>query len=426
MQLEKELPKKVIQIINSIPETTPLNQSDFLIEALTVFSQNPIFRKALNSIHNIKDCSYTYIDKNNGRLDFVIRLSQIEGRFDADLGIGIHNVGTELCSLELNIICADEILYNLPINTVEEVYKIRYLKPEEYKPPKGAKIIFTPYLDRLFFAFLKNCYFMANYSPLEKAPVNITQIISYDSAKASKSYPEYLPNPADAKRLKVKQHCGGTQLRTVKWNSDLKGNVLDKEISLDTYFRVLREFRAYKITPQTRGCIIERTEEGKTSGNAHRSSSKRKVTKKVNIPFERLKDLGMIFNEFEKRCMYTEKSKLVAPKVPESYISEKQRLKREDIELLGKKRSFESSKEQIEHGRRPADPSSQKIKFNYLQNQKLKELKHDESIKYRRSRGQVIDLVEEVLNNYPELQEDIVTSTIIQPESQYAMTMTSK
>ena len=427
MQLEKELPKKVIQIIGSLPDSLPSNQSDFVVEALKLLSKNPIFTKALNAIHNIKDCTYSYEDENNGRLDFLIRLSQIEGRFDADLGISIRDVGTESCRLEFNIVCADEILYDLPLNTVEEVYKFRYLKPEEYRPPKGAKIIFTPYLDRLFFAFLKNCYFMANYAPFEEKPVTMTQIISYDSAKAAKSFPEYLPNAADAKKLKVKQHCGGTQLRTVKWSGDLKGNILDKEISLDTYFRVLREYREYKITPQIRGCIIERTEIGKTSGNAHRSSSKRKVTKKVNIPFEKLTDLGIIFMEFEKRCFGSEKSKLVSPKVPETYLNEKRKLQREDKELLGKKRSSESSKEQIEQGRRPADPDSVKIKLNYKQNQKLKELAHDESIRYRRRMGQVIDLVEEVLNTYPELQEDnVVTTTTIQPENLYAVTMTSK
>ena len=427
MQLENKLPKKVIQILDSLPDSLPSNQKDCVEKSIQVLLNNPNFVKALNAVHNIAECQYIFQDENNGILHFPIRLSQKEGRFDAEMEISMQYVGTELEECNVDIMCTDEIFYNLPLNTVQEVDKFRRLKPEAYKAPKGSKFIYTAYLDRVFFAFLKNYYFMASYSPSNKNPVTITEIMSYDSAKAAKSYPEYLPDSAEASRLKVKQHIGGTQTRKVEWNFDSLGRILDKTISMDTYFRVLREYREYKITPQIRGCIIERTEEGKMSGNTHRSSSRRKVTKKVNIPFDRLTSLGMIATEFEKRCVRSEKSKLVAPEVPEYYLNEKLRLRREDKALLGKKRSPESSKEQIEQGRRPADPGSIKIKLNYLQNQKLKELKHDESIRYQRSMGHSIDLLEEVLNTYPELQEDnVVTTTTIQPEKLYAVTMTTK
>jgi len=408
MQLEMDKFNKVQQILNSLPKFIPSKNKESIREALQVFCANPNFTKVLDSVHNINE-GFCDSEKENSIITLPIRLNQPEGQFDAELELLVHEDNAPTLDVGLNIVCADQILYDIPLNIADEVNKFWRLKPENYTSPKGSKIIYSEYLDRTYFAFLKKYYFMANFSPFDEQPVTLTQLISLDSQKASECYPEYMPDALLAVKLGVHQHCGGTQLRKTSLHCDMQGNVLDKEVSLETYFRVLREYRKYKITPQTRGCLIERTEEGWAT--EHRRISKRSVEKQVNIPFDRLESMGDVFNEFEKRCSKLERSKLVAKDLHKEYRVEKSKCKREDFKILGKKRFHENSREQIEHGRRPVDPCSENIKLSYLQNKALKALTHDDSVQYAIKRGDTFNLIDYVIKNFPYSQESISTIT---------------
>lgn len=290
-------------------------QQQLLIDAMAHMAQNKIFCNAFTKISDMQSVDVQYSDEQDTTLVIPIQLKCKEGMFDSDLSLSIGKDVQDKTSIQIAITCANEIYYDMPLDINRETSKFRNSAHSGYIPPTNTKLIYTQFLDIPFFALNKDYYFVINYTPDSKVPISINQATTYYSAKAAHSYPEYAPEVENIKDLAIHRHRGGVQKHEINYSFGKNGEMLSKDMIIDTFFRVLRECHHYKITPTASGCSVERMEYGTKMLAHHRKTVQKTVTQRIKTPIEDIHSFNELINEFELHCSNDEHSCLLLRQV---------------------------------------------------------------------------------------------------------------
>ena len=356
------LTKKQVKFLTHIGEEMSPNDKSVVQDAFLNFSKNGVFNEAFNQIVAVGTDFECINLENYYNLCCPIQIIQPEGRFNAEMELSIFK-DEETPKAQFIINCANEIFYDLPMNVVDELGRFWETPQQFYKLPTNSMLICSKYLDNAFFAINKDYCFIADFDNANNNPVKINTSTSYFSSKAFKGYPDYTFELDKLRKDKpFYTHNGGTRRFETSFAFDKNGKLTNKSISVDTFFKVLREFRQYNIKALPKGCEVERVEFGHTKPGGNKSVKLNSLNKKVNMHIEELDNLNKIIYEFEKRCSGYEKSRLNNTKKHKAVIKNNSNLNLNNF-----------YKEFWEYQR-------SKIGKSYAEQKQFKEDKHDKSI----------------------------------------------
>ena len=361
---EPTLTKKQFKFLKHISSEMSQEDSILIKNALLEFSKNLVFNDAFSKLVAVGSNIECVKLDDYVNLTCPIQIIQPEGRFDAELEISIFK-DEDTPKVQFIMNCVNEIFYDLPMNSSEEIERFWDTPLKFYQIPENSLLICSKYLDTAFFAVNKDYCFIANYDASENCPVNIDIATAYFSGKSFKSYPDYMYEFDKLRKdHPFYSHYGGTRRYETNYSFNNDGSINKKSISVDTFFKVIREFRKFNITAMPKGCLVERVEYGLGKPSVSKEVKLNSLTKKINLSIEDLENLNDIIKEFELRCSNGEKSKL------RNFQQHKSHNLKNDEKF--KLNSF--YKEFWEYQRKKSG------KLSYEENKQLKESMHDDSI----------------------------------------------